>query len=319
MLAQAIPARGATLPRGGLRKPYCFAEMKGYKAARDAGVNIASFSGNTAYWKIRYEDGGRTLVCYKAVEGTKEGSVPDGSKGVNDWGPDGVKGTKDDALGLDGKAGTADDNPKYATTTWRDDGAPPGNPNAPTGGRVGPNEPENSLLGSMYVGDNDNFDYPLTIPATNGADEFAGDRIWRNTGISEGESTTINSKLNGWEWDSIPTQAQYLSKQPSGVKRVSSTDVGSAPSPAEWIQDEGLLYSTTPPPGQPTDRLRGQVHSRQWRPRLRGRHDPVVLGPCAALPRQAERKLRRPGGRPRATREFSRRPTTSSPTAESNR
>jgi len=228
------------------------AEMNGYKAARDAGVNIASFSGNTGYWKIRYEDGGRTLVCYKAVEGTKEGSVPDGSKGVNDWGPDGVKGTKDDALGLDGKAGTADDNPKYATTTWRDDGAPPGNPNAPTGGRVGPNQPENSLLGSMYVGDNDNFDYPLTIPATNGADEYAGDRIWRNTGISETGSTTINSKLNGWEWDSIPTQAQYLSKQPSGVKRVSLTDVGSAPSPPEWIQDEGLLYSTTAPPGQPT-------------------------------------------------------------------
>ncbi len=228
------------------------AEMKGYKAARDAGVNIASFSGNTAYWKVRYEDGGRTLVCYKAVEGTKEGSVPDGSKGVNDWGPDGVKGTKDDALGLDGKAGTADDNPKYATTTWRDDGAPPGNPNAPAGGRVGPNEPENSLLGSMYVGDNDNFDYPLTIPATNGADEYAGDRIWRNTGISQGESTTIDSKLNGWEWDSIPAQAQYLSKEPSGVKRVSGTDVGTAPSPPEWIQDEGLLYSSTPPPGQPS-------------------------------------------------------------------
>jgi YD repeat-containing protein len=228
------------------------AEMNGYKAARNAGVNIASFSGNTAYWKIRYEDGGRTLVCYKAVEGTKEGNVPDGSKGVNDWGPDGVKGTKDDALGLDGKAGTADDNPKYATTTWRDDGALPGNPNAPTGGRVGPNEPENSLLGSMYVGDNDNFDYPLTIPATNGADEFAGDRIWRNTGISETGSTSINSKLIGWEWDSIPTQAQYLSKQPSGVKRVSLTEVGTAPSPPEWIQDEGLLYSSTPPPGQPT-------------------------------------------------------------------
>jgi YD repeat-containing protein len=228
------------------------AEMKGYKAARDAGVNIASFSGNTAYWKVRYEDGGRTLVCYKAVEGTKEGSVPDGTKGVNDWGPDGIKGTKDDALGLDGKAGTADDNPKYATTTWRDDGAPPGNPNAPTGGRVGPNEPENSLLGSMYVGDNDNFDYPLTIPATNGADEYAGDRIWRNTGISQGESTTIDSKINGWEWDSIPAQAQYLSREPSGVKRVSGTDVGTAPSPPEWIQDEGLLYSSTPPPGQPS-------------------------------------------------------------------
>jgi|GEM_PF-852218 len=228
------------------------AEMTGYKAARDAGVNIASFSGNTAYWRVRYEDNFRTLVCYKAVEGTSPSGTPEGSKGVNDWGPDGIKGTKDDALGLDGKAGTADDNPQYATTTFRDDGAPPGSPNAPAGGRVGPNEPENSLLGSMYVGDNDNYDYPLTVPAANVQGEFSGDRIWRNTGISSGSSTSIGTNLNGWEWDSIPTQAQYLAKQPAGVTRVSSSDLGSAPSPPEWIQDEGLLYSTSPPPGQPT-------------------------------------------------------------------
>ncbi|MET0558381.1 MAG: PKD domain-containing protein [Solirubrobacterales bacterium] len=228
------------------------AEMAGYKAAREAGVNLASFSGNTAYWRVRYEDNFRTLVCYKAVEGTSPSGTPEGQKGVNDWGPDGIKGTKDDVLGLDGKAGTADDNPQYATTTFRDDGAPPGSPNAPAGGRVGPNEPENSLLGSMYVGDNDNYDYPLTIPAANTQGEYGGDRIWRNTGISSSSTTTIGTNLNGWEWDSIPTQAQYLAKQPAGVTRVSLSDLGKAPSPPEWIQDEGLLYSTTPPPGQPT-------------------------------------------------------------------
>jgi YD repeat-containing protein len=241
-----------TLVLSGHDEYWSEAEMNGYKAARDAGVSIASFSGNTAYWKVRYENGGRTLVCYKAVEGTKEGNVPDGSKGVNDWGPDGVKGTKDDALGLDGKAGTSDDNPQYATTTWRDDGAPAGNPNAPAGGRVGPNQPENSLLGSMYVGDNDNFDYPLTVPASNDQDEFSGDRIWRNTGVSESAETKIGTNLNGWEWDSIPTQAQYVSRQPSGVKRLTLSDLVPAPSPPEWIQDEGLLYSTLPPPGQPS-------------------------------------------------------------------
>ncbi|HET9593674.1 MAG TPA: PKD domain-containing protein, partial [Solirubrobacterales bacterium] len=241
-----------TLVLSGHDEYWSEAEMAGYKAARDAGVNIASFSGNTAYWKVRYENGGRTLVCYKAVEGTKEGSVPDGSKGVNDWGPDGIKGTKDDALGLDGKAGTSDDNPQYATTTWRDDGALPGNPNAPSGGRVGPNEPENSLLGSMYVGDNDNVDYPLTVPATNDKDEFSGDRIWRNTGISESSDTKIGTSLVGWEWDSIPAQAQYLNREPTGVKRLTLSDLSTAPSPAEWIQDEGLLYSTLPPPGQPS-------------------------------------------------------------------
>src|SRR5690606_19198422 len=37
------------------------------EAARDAGVNLAFFSGNEVFWKIRWEDGGRTLVCYKEI------------------------------------------------------------------------------------------------------------------------------------------------------------------------------------------------------------------------------------------------------------
>ena len=49
------------------------------EAARDAGVNLAFFSGNEIYWKTRWEpstaDGGstqyRTLVCYK--EGDAQG------------------------------------------------------------------------------------------------------------------------------------------------------------------------------------------------------------------------------------------------------
>jgi len=36
--------------------------------ARDAGVHLAFFSGNEIYWKTRWEDGYKTLVCYK--EGT---------------------------------------------------------------------------------------------------------------------------------------------------------------------------------------------------------------------------------------------------------
>ncbi len=230
-------------------------EMAGYKAARDAGVSIASFSGNTAFWKVRYEDGGRTLVCYKSVEGlgpSTEGGKVDGSAGINDWGPDGVKGTIDDALGKDQIAGTSDDKPQNSTTTWRDNGAAPGDPNAPPQGRVGPDEPENSLLGSMFIGGNSNADYPLTVPATNDQDEFAGDRIWRNTGLSEVSSTTIGNDAVGWEWDTIPTQAQYTSRQPAGVKRLSSSNVGTAPSPPDFLQDEGLIYANVPPPGQPS-------------------------------------------------------------------
>ena len=137
-------------------------EFKGFKAAREAGVDIASFSANTAYWKVRYENGSRTLVCYKTVQG--DGSNASGATSDNDWGPDGIKGTADDALGLDGEAGTADDKPQNSTTTWRDNGAPKGDPNAPPGGRVGPDMPENSLWGVMYFGDNAALELPAEHP-----------------------------------------------------------------------------------------------------------------------------------------------------------
>ena len=50
------------------------------------------------------------------------GSSGSGAVSANDWGPDGILGTADDALGLDGIAGTADDKPQNATTTFRDNG-----------------------------------------------------------------------------------------------------------------------------------------------------------------------------------------------------
>ena len=233
------------------------AQFYGIRAARDAGVNIASFSANTAYWKARYEDGQRTLVCYKTVEGS--GSAGSGSVAANDWGPDGIRGTADDALGPDGVAGTRDDNPQNATTTWRDNGAPPGAPGAPPGGRVGPDQPENQLFGVMYAGDNDRRAFPLTVPPGNARGEFAADRIWRKTGIPLHRSSQIGTKIVGWEWDAIPTQPQYLSRQPAGVIRLSATNVGTSSGNA-WIQDEGRLRDTAPPPGQP-----GTVNAVRYR------------------------------------------------------
>ncbi|MEA2359025.1 MAG: hypothetical protein QOI62_2285 [Solirubrobacteraceae bacterium] len=41
-------------------------QFDGFEAARDAGVNLAFFGGNTAYWQVRYEDAGRTIVSYRA-------------------------------------------------------------------------------------------------------------------------------------------------------------------------------------------------------------------------------------------------------------
>jgi Concanavalin A-like lectin/glucanases superfamily/PKD domain len=220
-------------------------EMGAMKAARDAGTAVVNFGSNTGYWKVRYEDGARTLVCYKTVQGAGTGAS--GAVSANDWGPDGVVNTADDALGLDRLAGTADDNPQNSTTTWRDNGASPGDPNAPPGGRVGPNQPENSLFGSMYFGDNDSLLHPLVIPPANANDEFSGDRLWRNSGIPENVTTTLGDDITGWEWDSIPVQAQYLPFQPSGVKQLAKTNV-TAGTPS-WLQDEGRQRATTPPPG----------------------------------------------------------------------
>ena len=180
-------------------------------------MNIASFSANTAYWKVRYENGTRRLVCYKTVQG--DGSGSSGRVSANDWGPDGLENTADDALGLDRLAGTADDHPENSTTTFRDNGAPPGDPNAPVPGRVGPDMPENQLFGVMYFGDNDSHNYALRVPAANPDGEYSADRIWRRAGLPLNAATSIGTNIVGWEWDSVPVQSQYLSRQPAGVKR----------------------------------------------------------------------------------------------------
>jgi hypothetical protein len=233
-------------------------QFKAFENARNAGVNLASFSANTSYWKVRYENGSRTLVCFKTVQG--DGSGGSGAISANDWGPDGLIGTADDALGLDGEAGTADDHPENATTTFRDNGAPKGDPNAPPGGRVGPDSPENSLWGVMYFGDNAAQSYPLKIPAGNANDEFSSDRIWRNTGISENTTTTIGDEIVGWEWDSVPTQAQYLAHQPAGVKKLTSTNTDAlGGSQNSWLIDEGRQRTNFPPAG-----LDGTVHAVKY-------------------------------------------------------
>jgi PKD repeat protein len=214
------------------------ASFSNFLAARNAGVNIASFSANTAYWQTRYTDNYRTLVCYKTIQGASSGNAAATPNDPASLGPDGI-------------AHTADDVPSLATTTRRDPGAAAGDPNAPPGGRIGPNQPENQLFGNMYIGDNDNVDFSLTIPSGNTGGEFAGSRVWRNAGLPASGSTTLGPNLVGWEWDQIPTQPGYLAVEPAGVKRVTLTDVTN---PADsFIQDAGRARAATPPPGEPSN------------------------------------------------------------------
>ncbi|MET8312434.1 DUF4082 domain-containing protein [Micromonospora sp. NPDC005173] len=103
------------------------------EAARDAGVNLAFFSGNEVYWKTRWEpsvDGAnspyRTLVCYKE---TWANSKIDPS---TEW-----------------------------TGTWRDPRfTPPSD-----GGR-----PENGLTGTLYM--SNNTDLAMQVPAAQGKNRF---------------------------------------------------------------------------------------------------------------------------------------------------
>ncbi len=209
------------------------ASFHNFKAAREAGVNILSLSANTAYWQTRYENNYRTLVCYKVIQGSADGDPGGTPNDPASIGPNG------ESL------------PQNATTTRRDPGAPAGDPNAPPGGRVGINEPENSLWGVMYVGDNDDFSFKPTIPAGNANGEFASSPVWRHTGISTTSSTTLPENIVGWEWDQIPTQAGYLAQEPAGVKQVTLTDVSNPED--SWIQDAGRARAATPPAGEPSN------------------------------------------------------------------
>ena len=142
---------------------WSMAEYNNIMAARNAGVSVVSLSGNTGYWNTRYTDNYRTLVCYKTVQGPDTPNDPA-------------------SLNSSGQVGPGD-NPSLATTTRRDAGAIAGTAGAPAGGRIGPNTPENQLLGSLYIGDNDSEYWGLTIPASDGFGNYAGNDLWRNSGV----------------------------------------------------------------------------------------------------------------------------------------
>ena len=83
-------------------------------AAREHGVNIASFSSNTAYWQTRFENNYRTLVCYKTIQGDSE------------------RRRHAQRPRLD-RPERANSLPQFATTTRRDPGAPAGHPRRAAG------------------------------------------------------------------------------------------------------------------------------------------------------------------------------------------
>jgi hypothetical protein len=145
------------------------------EAARDAGVNLAFFSGNEVFWKTRWEsstDGSntpfRTMAVYKETLGPN--STPQATAAVDPLDP-----------------------PTW-TGTWRDKTkSPPAD-----GGR-----PENALTGTIFMVNGPGTDNPgnlsIKVPAADGKMRF-----WRNTSIANlgaGQTATLPAATLGYEWD----------------------------------------------------------------------------------------------------------------------
>jgi len=104
------------------------------------------------------------------------------------------------------------------TGTWRDP--------------AGANAPENALVGSQYVGDNDFNDFPMVVTAAEGKQ-----RSWRHTSLASlapNTSQTFGTNLVGWEWNDRAANGQ----EPAGVQSIFS-----APTNGNILQDAGRVYA----------------------------------------------------------------------------
>ncbi len=138
------------------------------ETARNAGVNMAFFTGNEVFWKTRWEnsiDGSntsfRTMVCYKETLAFAKIDPQD---------------------------------PPVWTGTWRDPSfSPPAD-----GGR-----PENAITGTLFMvngpGSDNNGSLSIQVPAADGKMRF-----WRNTAIASlapNATYTLPNGTLGYEWD----------------------------------------------------------------------------------------------------------------------
>src|SRR5919197_1060156 len=139
-------------------------ERANFQAARNAGVNLAFFSGNEMFWKTRWEpsiDGSntpyRTLVCYKeTLDGAKIDPTPT-------W-----------------------------TGTWRD---PRFSPPADGG------QPENALTGQLFMVNADRQD-PMYVPSQYAPLRFWRNTDIAN--LQQGQTATLPNGVLGYEWDEAP-------------------------------------------------------------------------------------------------------------------
>ena len=183
-------------------------EFAALKTARDAGVNLAFFSGNELFWKTRWEssiDGSgtpyRTVACYKETLGPQ--SVPTATAAVD----------------------PAD--PPTWTGTWRDPrGASPDDAGIP----------ENSLTGQLFRVNgpgSDDLNISIQVPAAEGKLRF-----WRNTQVaqqSSGQVWTLPAGTLGYEWDAEEDNGH----RPAGEFDLSTATYSLT---TDYLQDAGGVY-----------------------------------------------------------------------------
>jgi hypothetical protein len=139
------------------------AQWDNVQAAKQAGVNLAFFSGNEVFWRTRLEpsiDGtgtaNRTLVCYKMTKMTLDDGIADPS---GQW-----------------------------TGTWMD-------PNgAPTGGY----QPQNQLTGTLFRANGYRNDAITVSAAYKNMRLWRNTSI---TGLTSGQVATFPTGTLGYEWD----------------------------------------------------------------------------------------------------------------------
>jgi Domain of unknown function (DUF4082)/Bacterial Ig domain len=172
------------------------------QAARDAGVNLAFFSGNEMFWKTRWEnsvDGSntpnRTLVCYKETLAFAKLDPGD---------------------------------PPTWTGTWRD---PSFSPPADGG------KPENALTGTLFMvngpGPDNDGSLTIKVPAADGKMRF-----WRNTAVASLASNatyTLPTATLGYEWDMDVDNGL----RPAGAFHLSTTTY---PMTSDLLLDYGGVY-----------------------------------------------------------------------------
>ena len=96
---------------------------------------------------------------------------------------------------------------------------PSGHPTGTFRDPAGVNDPENGLLGVMYIGDNDHLYFPLRVSAEHGTD-----RIYRHTDLQSlppGTYVNVGDEIFGWEWDARVDNGH----SPDGLEVLAETPV----------------------------------------------------------------------------------------------